>query len=208
MSVIKGVKGAVYLASGTPTTFTDEAMTANPAKTVFSIDDATKRFWDMSTVPTVKYNGSAVTDYSAIQYPGGIVSWALTPGNEAVTVSGKYLPVAQLGYVRSWQLDVSQDYIDITCMGDTMRVNEPTFRSASVSIERFFVDESVFEDIMTAQALVGYDLFMDATLGSEHRFTGYGYLSSESVKAAVDGIIEEPLQIAGVGRPYYVAGLA
>lgn len=208
MSLIKGIKGAVYLAYGVATTFTNEAMTANVAKTVFTIDAAARRFWSLSDTLTVKYDGSTVTNYQSIQYPGGVVTWAITPGNLAVTCSGKYLPIVQLGNIRSWSLEVAQDYQDVTVMGDTMRVNEPTFRSASVSIEKFFVDETVFEDVMVPQLLVGYDLFMDATLGSEARFTGYGYISSQSISAAVEGVVEEPLQLIGVGQPYYVAGLA
>lgn len=207
MALIKGIKGAVYLASGTATTFTDEATVANAGKTSFVIDAAAKRFWTPADAVTVKYDGSAVTSYASIQRPGGIVTWAVSPGAAAVTVSGKYYPVAQLGYVRGFSLEVNQDYIDITCMGDTMRVNSPTFGSASVSIDRFFVDETVFEDVMVAQALVGYDLFLDATGGSEVRFTGYGYMSSDTIKAAVDGVVEEPLNIVGVGQPYFVAGL-
>ena len=206
MSLIRGRLGAVYIAYGTPATVTDEATTANTAKTAFRITNKNYRFWSDDAV-VVKYNGSAVTNYASVQRPGGVVSWAVTPGNAAVLVSGKYYPAVQLGQVKSWSLDVGQEYVDVTCMGDTMKVNMPMFGNVSISIERFYADDTVFSNIMVPQVRVGYDLFFDATGGSESRMTGYGYISSENIKAAVDGMIEEPLQLVGAGQAYFTAGL-
>src|SRR5512137_1593371 len=132
------------------TSFTKEATTANVAKTVFSCDDATKRFWDPATPVTVYYNDIATTTYASVQYPGGIVTWTVTPGNEAVTVSGKYLAVAAMGEVKGFTIETAWEFVDVTVMGDTMRSNLPTFRGATVTIDKFYEDETYFTELTTA----------------------------------------------------------
>jgi hypothetical protein len=214
MAIIKGRLGAVYLASigaGT-TTFTDEAMTANVAKTVYHITDPAKRFWDPASAVVVKYNAGAVTDYASIQYPGGAVTWAVTPGNSAVTCSGKYLAVAAVGEVKGFTLDIAQEFVDTTTLGDTMRENTPVFRGATVTVDRFYVDSTYFTEMTTAARIrCGFDLFVNYDAGTpanDLRYTGYGVIASKSISTPVDGIIDEPLTITVIDGPYYMVGLA
>ena len=210
MAVIKGRLGAVYVAQygAGATAFTDEATTANVAKTVFTITDEAKRYIDPDTAVVVKYNGSAVTNYASVQKPGGIVTWALTPGNAAVTLSGKYLAVAALGQCRSWTLDIGQSYHDITVFGDTARKQMPAFTESTVSVEGFYADETLFEEMTGTDLRVGFDLFVNATAGSELRYTGFGSIASASISAPVDGLIEQPVEINISDGPYFVSGLA
>ena len=177
MALIKGRAGKVYLASigaGT-TTFTDEAMTASEVNTVYTIDDATKRFWDPAYLPTVKYNNSATTTYATIQYPGGMVTWLSTPGAQPVTCSGRYLAVAEVAEVRGYTIDTQWEFIDTTTLGDTMRENTAIFKGATVTIDKFYVDETYFTEMTTAARIkCGFDLFLDVTavdwLGQAPRF--------------------------------------
>ena len=206
MSIIKGHLGAIYIATGTAQTLTDDATTANVAATEFVISDSDHRFLDPATAVVVEYNGSAVTTYATLQRPGGKVTWDTTPGAEAVTLSGAYIPVTELGEARGWTLDTQWEFVDVSTFGDTFRVNEPTFRGATVSIEHFYVDSSMFT-IMSGGTVVGFDLFMDATASSELRYTGFAYMSSQSISAPVDGIIDEPLSLTVIDGPYYMAGL-
>lgn len=210
MSVIKGRLGAVYIAQygAGATAFTDEATTANVAKTVFTIDDAAKRYWDPGTAIVVKYNGGAVTSYQSIQRPGGVVTWAVTPGDSAVTVSGKYLAIAALGQCRSWSLDIGQEYHDITVFGDTARKQMPAFTASTATMEGFYADATLFNEMIGTAARIGFDLFVNATPGSELRYTGFGTISSASIEAAVDGLVEQPVEINISDGPYFVSGLA
>jgi hypothetical protein len=214
MAIIKGRAGKVYLASiGAGTTaFTDEAMTANVAKTVFTIDADTKRFWDKSSPLTVKYNNIATTAYASLQYPGGVVSWDTTPGNSAVTCTGKYLDIAEVAEVRGFTIDTQWDFVDTTTLGDTMRENTPIFRGATVTLDKFYVDSTYFVEMTTAARIMcGFDLFLNYDAGTPAnnvRYTGYGVMASQSVSAPVDGIIDGPITINVIDGPYYVAGLA
>lgn len=211
MAIIRGINGNVFLANGTAASFTDEAMTANVAKTVYTIDAAAKRFWSPTDAVTVKYDGGAVTSYASIQYPGGVVTWAETPGNAAVVCSGKYYPVAALGTVRGWTLEAAPTFEDVTCLQDAVRIQAPVLLECSATIEKFYVDETVYEDISASTALVGFDLFWNYDAGTPAnclRFTGYGYISSHGINLSTTSMVNEPLSLTVNVGPYLMSGLA
>ena len=216
MGLIKGTSGKVYVASlgAGASPMTNEATTANVAKTVFTIDDATKRFVDPASVITIDYpdNATPVTDYASFQYPGGIVTWASTPGDGDVFITGKYLPVAEVGEAHGWSLDLPNEFVDTTHFGCTMRENTAVFRAATVSIERFYVDATYFTEMTTAARIrCGFDLFVNYDAGTPAnciRYTGYGVIATRTVNTPVDGVIDEPFTINVTDGPYYVAGLA
>jgi hypothetical protein len=214
MAVIKGTLGKVYLASigaGT-TSFTDEAMTPSAVNTVYTIDDAAKRFWDPAYLPTVKYNSSATTTYNSIQYPGGVVRWLVTPGASAVTCSGRYLAISEVAEVRGFTIDTQWEFVDTTVMGDTMRENTPIFKGATVTVDKFYVDSAFFTEMTTAARIkCGFDLFVRYDAGTPAnclRYTGYGVIATDSIAAPVDGVISEPMTINVIDGPYFVSGLA
>ena len=210
MAIIKGRLGAIYLAQYPASTMTNEATTANVAKTVFTIDDAAKRFVDPATTLIIDYpdNATPVTSYATFQYPGGVVTWAVTPGNGSVFITGKYLAIAQVGECRSWSLEMNMDYVDTTSFGDTFREQTPMMRSATATIDGMYVDSTLFAEMISTNPRIGFDLFMDATGAAEKRFTGYGTLATTSIAADVGGIVEQPFSINVTDGPYYVAGLA
>jgi hypothetical protein len=170
----------------------------------------------VSVVPAsavvVKYNGGAVTDYASIQYPGGAVTWAVTPGNSAVTCSGKYLAVAAVGEVKGFTLDIAQEFVDTTTMGDTMRENTQILKGATVTIDKFYVDSTYFTEMTTAARIrCGFDLFLNYDVGTpanDVRFAGYGVIATQSISTPVDGVVDGPLTINVIDGPYYMAGLA
>ena len=209
MAVIKGIKAAVVVASGTSTTFTAEATTANVAKTVYTITDRSKRFWDASAATTVYYNGIANTSYASIQYPGGIVTWAVSPGSSAVTVTGKYLAAAASAQARDWSMDVSYDMADATVFGNTARVQVPILRGATITVNQFYADDT-FQALVRAGSLVGWQLYVNydsGTPANDVYYIGYGYIAG-GVSAAVDGLEEEPITITVTDGPYFVSGVA
>lgn len=210
MALIKGRLGAIWMAryGAGATVMTDEATTANGAKTVFTIDDATKRFIDPDTAVVVKYSGSAVTNYASIQRPGGVVAWTVSPGSSAVTISGKYLTAAQVGECKTWTLDLTTENIEITSFGDTFKRFTPMIVAGSVNVEGAYVDSALFAEMISTNPRLGIDLFLDSTSGSEVRYTGYGTISGSNIAADIGGVVEQPFTITFNDGPYYVAGLA
>jgi len=212
MAIIKGRLGAIYMAQygAGATAMTHEATTANGPKTVFSITDEAKRFVDPDTAVVIDYNAGPVTSYSDIQYPGGIVTWGSTPGTLAVTISGSYLPVAEVGQCKAWTLDFSTEMIDVTEFGDTFRVMVPLITNGTATIEHFYADSVLFAEMISTNARVGVDLFVEysGTPADCKRYTGYGTLGSTNISVDAGGVVEQPFTINFSDGPYYVAGLA
>lgn len=212
MALIKGRLGAIYIAQygAGATAMTNEATTANLAKTVFTIDAAAKRFVDPDTAIVIDYpdNATPVTSYATFQKPGGVVTWASTPGTGSVFITGAYLAIAQVGECQSWTLDISNDFVDTTSFGDTAREMTPMMRSATATIQGMYVDSTLFTEMVSTNPRIGFDLFLDATGAAEVRYTGYAVLASTNISADVGGIVEQPLSLNITDGPYYVAGLA
>jgi hypothetical protein len=206
VAIIKGIGGAVYLAQygGGATSFTKTAMTPNVDATVFTVTTAAKRFWDPDTALIVYYNDDPVTNYASAQKAGGIVTWASTPGAEAVTVSGKSLAVATLGQVRSWTLDTGHEFEDVTCMQDDGPVMMPTYKTATAKISGFYADSTVYAEMSGSAARVAFDLYVSTALGL--RYTGYGMISADAISAAVSGMVEQDVELTINDGPYFVSG--
>jgi len=213
VAVIKGINARIYACDDTvaSTTFTGEAMAANGDRTSFTIVSTAKRFWDPSASYVVKLGGTPITSYTSLQMPGGRVHFASDPGAGSLTVDGKYFPVAVFGQCKSFELAAEFDYFDATTFGDTMRVQVPAMRSATVNIQALALDDLSGGDdrfnLLANANLVGLDLFLDATASSEKRYAVYSRASGVTSSAAVDNLIEQPLNFAVVDGPYYIAGL-
>lgn len=210
MALIKGKLGAIYIAQYPASSMTNEATTSSGSATIFTITDEDKRFVDPDTAIVIDYpdNATPVTDYATFQYPGGIVTWAVTPGVGSVFITGKYLTIAQVGECQNWTLEIQNDFVDVTSFGDTAREQYPMMRSSTIQIQGMYVDSAMFAELVSTNPRIGFDLFLDATGGSEVRYTGYAVLASTNISADVGGIVEQPLSLNVIDGPYYVSGLA
>ena len=211
MAIYKGYNAAVVVASGTSSTFTTEATTASAGNTVYTITDRTKRFWDPTATTTVYYNGGAVTSYASIQYPGGIVTWSVTPGAQPVTVTGKAYPtLTPAAQAKEWSLEVAWDFVDSTMFGNTMRQQTAVLRGATVTFNQFYADDT-FHALARAGSPIGWQCYIryDAgTPANDIYYCGYGIISGDSLNTAVDGLDTESLTLNVTDGPYYVAGVA
>jgi len=197
MSVFTGYGANVYLASGTPVAFTDEAMTNAGDNKTYTITNSTKRFWSRATPVTVKKNGSTITTGFSVQYPGGkVVFTTANQPTDVITVSGQYIPVSQLGDGREWSLDISDDTQEVTTFGSQWKAFVVTRIGSSGSITHFWNDGS-FLSLMGS--LMGFEL----QVTSSNKYQFYGYFTKDSIKTAADGVIEEPLDFTVDGNVYY-----
>lgn len=207
MTLVKGRLADIYICSDAASTaFTNEATTANAAATEFTIADAAKRFVNPAAAVTVRYNGSPTTAYERIQHPGGRVVFATTPGEEAVTITGRYFASSRLAQCREWELSGDVDFVDVTCFGDTARVNLPMLHNATCTVGGFYLDESR-QALLTDARLVGLDLFVDASSGAEVRYALFARASSVGTTAAADAAVEQSLSFAVVEGPYVMVGI-
>lgn len=196
MAVFKGYEASVYIASGTPVSFTDAATTTTDYK-VYTIQDSSKRFWDRRYAITVKKNGNVITTGFTIQYPGGRVIFSTAnSSSDVITVSGYYIPVSQVLQAKEWSLDVNADTQDSTTFGKQWREYVVTYRSGSGSLSQWWADESF---LSLLGGLLGFEL--NVSSGKAYRF--YGYLTKDSVSVVADGLVEESLDFVSDGQIYY-----
>lgn len=146
-ALFKGFAGykAKIKTSGTPTALTDAATTNTSGKT-YQITDATRRILDRSTAVTVEAGGSpvAASNIESIDYLFGSVTFisSYTPAG-AVTISGMYLPTADIGTVQSFTLTQSTATIDNTDFATAQsnggfRVFVPGLRTVSMDLTGFY----------------------------------------------------------------------
>lgn len=202
MAAIAGKLGAVYVkTTDASTTFTNEATTEIVADTRFRITSTSKRFWDKSAGVTVKVNGVTVTTGFTIEYAGGeIVFSPALAANDTVTVSGKYWTMTQKLLCSSWSIDASLDNSDITTFASSgWKENLPTLNSFSVSLENYWSDGDFTPQFGSEVAL---QLFVDSGT-NKYRYECYAAINSESIETPVDDVVNDTIELTGVGNLYY-----
>jgi predicted secreted protein len=153
-----GILGLVKIQSAA-TAMTDEPTTADVTKTIFTITDTAKRLisLDPSDAPVVKYDGTPVadpTDY-VIDFANGTITFAVTPGNDAVTITGKYITMTTLPGVQKFSIDTSVSTFDVTAMVEDTDPNYGWKRIVgalgewSVKLDGFLEDSTLLDLVTT-----------------------------------------------------------
>ena len=200
MGAIAGKVGSIYMkTTASATAFTTEACTNSGDNTTYYITDATKRYWDKATVPTVYVDASPETGVT-IDYIGGRITFD-TPlgGSEAVTVTGEYWTVSELAGFYNWSLDLTADLEDSTTFADSgWRTFTPTLKGFTFGAEAYWQDET-FQDRLAEEVVVS--LYTNES--NDERYEGFAYISSDSVETPVEGLVQESVEFTGNGELYY-----
>jgi hypothetical protein len=204
-TAISGKVGAVYMQTdAVAQTFTTEAMTDEGAHTRYYITNRSKAYWDKASTLTVYVDGNPAdeADY-VVEYAGGYVEFDASQGASVITVTGKYLTLAQAGGFFNWSLDLSMNVNDVTTFASSgWKESLPTLKDWKASAEAYWQDESITDFLGTEVVIVFYvDVGANA-----YRYEGHGIISSNAVETAVDDIINESVEIQGNGGIYYRAG--
>lgn len=125
---------------------------------------------------------------------------ATTKGSSGVVklaVSGG--SVAAMGEVRSFTLDETADTIEDSVMGDTARTYLSSLTSATLSMDVYWDDADAVQLVMDSGAALDWELYPTGTGVGEKYYTGGGILTSKSLTASFDGMVEGSfaLQVSG-----------
>jgi putative alpha-1,2-mannosidase len=186
--------------SGTATSFTDTA-TTNVSTYVWQITDTVKRILDRNTSVTVKNNGTTVSSANVtIDYLYGKIttSTALTG---TVTVSGKYMPLADISLAKEFSVDITNNLVDFTTFelndGYISRVSNT--KDVTVDVTRFYDFDYDMIDVLNTGAPIVLELY----LSSDFSMKGWFILSSLKKTLNVTTLNEETLNFqlaAGNGQ--------
>jgi len=159
---LPGSYGRVDAAIGTGNDLTNEAMSyvsdiecGNPAYTVYEITDESKRYLKTDEVPVFqkKIAGAGewitITDIREIQYPGGrlVVNTPLGSTDTVQCLSGHYMTVTQIYGTSVTKISDKTTMKDITCIGDSAKMQFPTITEFSISADIFYVGICANKDI-------------------------------------------------------------
>lgn len=197
-ALYKGISG--YLATikkgGTPTTLTATACTQIGSSKSYQITDATKQVLDTATTVIVKDAGVDHTaDVLSIDYLLGIATFksAYTPGG-AITITGKYLPMTNLGKAMTWDLKQTADTIETTDLG-TAQANggystfEPGLRTVTMSLKGFYDVTAALRALVNNRSQVIIEINPDG--GGKSLCRGFFKASGDSQTGAVGALEEE-----------------
>lgn len=198
---LAGKLGAVYLQTdAAPTAFTNEATTANTARTRYTITNTVKRYWSKGVALVVKVGGVTVTTGYTLEYAGGVVVFDVAQAVGAVvTVSGSYVVVAQAGGFFDWSLEPTMDTQEkTTFQSNGWKEYKTTIKGFTVSAEAFWGDERFFNTLGTELIIVLY-----VGVAAITRYEGYAVVSSDGISTAVDELIQETVEFTGDGPICY-----
>ena len=202
---ILGAVGAVYMQTdAAAVAFTDEATTGDAGHLRYQIDDTTMRYWDRATTITVDADAVLVdADDYTIEYLSGYIVFAVARGGaEVITVCGAYVTLAQLGGVFGWSLEISSAAAECTTLSsNSWRENIAGVVGFQGSVEAYWLNGDVL-GLLTSDTELVFLLYTDAGV-SLQRYEGFGHLTTDGVKLAVDAVTQEPLEFQGTDVLYY-----
>jgi hypothetical protein len=203
---MSGKVGAVLVRTADPATiFTDVETAASADYKRYTITDTSKRYWDKTTIVTVKKNSVAVTTGFTVEYVGGVIVFdtALESG-DTVTVSGKYVTVSQPAGFFNWSVQTSVKTLETTCFESNewseFMIGDKSWKG---SAEKFWVMDSEFTSKIGTEVILA--LYTDFGT-AKTRFEGYGIIETGDVTIPVNEVIKEKISFTGVGPLYYREG--
>jgi hypothetical protein len=121
---------------------------------------------------------------------------ATTTGSSGVVkVATSGGSVAVVGEVRSYTFDGSADTIEDSVMGDTTRSYKAGLKTNTLSVECYYDEADAQQTLMDERASVDFELYPTGTGTGETYFSGSGIITSRSVTAAFDGMVEASFTI-------------
>ena len=110
-----------------------------------------------------------------------------------VQVSGT--TVAVVGEVRSFTFDGSADTIEDSVMGDSIRTYKQGLKTNTVSLDVYWDDADAQQLILDEGVDIDFEIYPTGTGSGEKYYSGGGIVTSRSISAAFDGMVEASFNI-------------
>ena len=212
MPAISGATAQFLAASGTSTSFTDEALTDAGDHKTYTIATSSKRYWDDGTTVVIQESQDSGSTWNAItptsvQYPGGSINFAVARNSayQYRAHSGKYFTITTIGGAHEWDLTLNAELYDAT---DFASGGWKTFiaglRSGSGSVQRYFID-AYFVTLLVSGAVRGI-IALYVSTGTGARYEGYVFINQLAEKTPVNGLVEDTLTFTTDKTLYYNPG--
>ena len=103
--------------------------------------------------------------------------------------------VAQVGEVRSFSIDGSADTIEDSVIGDTARSYKAGLETHTVSLECYWDQADAQQLVLDNRASVDFEISPSGTASGSKKYTGTGIVTSKTINASFDGMVEASFSI-------------
>lgn len=201
-ALYKGFAGYVVTLkkTGTSTVMTGEACSLVSGK-IYQIDDAAKQIWDIEagSIDILDAAASvAAADILSIDYLNGIVEFeaAYTP-TTPITVTGHYLPTADVAKAREYTLTQTAVAIDQTALEDAQanggnRIFCYGLKTVGMDISGIYAAASAFRALLTGRTLFVLEIAPEGALTGSY-FRGFFKLTDRGQSGDVGALEDESL---------------
>ena len=114
----------------------------------------------------------------------GVVKLQLAGVNEAV-----------VGEVTSFTLETSADTIEDSSMGNTSRTYKAGLDSSTVSLDCYWDQTDAQQLVLDSRATVDFEISPSGTASGSKKYSGSGIVTSKSINASFDGMVEASFSI-------------
>jgi len=102
--------------------------------------------------------------------------------------------------IRSYTLNENADTLEDTSMGSGVRTYKPSLKSFDGSLDVFWVESDVGgQDALTVQAEITFSVYPEGSTTGDVYYTGSAIVTSRSLTASYDGMVEMSIGIQGNG---------
>lgn len=106
----------------------------------------------------------------------------------------------QIAEVRNYSIEESADTIEDSAMGDTSRTFKVGLKSFSGSADVFFDDtDTAGQGALTVGSSVTINFQMEGNTTGDHKLSGTALVTSRSISASFDGMVEASISFTGTG---------
>ena len=192
MATMAGNAADIYIASGTGTAMTGEAVTSLGSG-VYQITDTARRAINPNAALTVL---DGVSTIPAANYQIGWGSGKITLTNGytlggTMTVTGEYLTLAQAAQGFEWSYDGEVLTEESQTFGDAWKERTLVMKSGSVTFQRFYNDEYFHTNVGNYYVLVLY-----MVLASADRFLCAAFMTSAGMSVEENALIKQNVSFA------------
>ena len=102
--------------------------------------------------------------------------------------------------IRSYSVEQTSDTVEDTTMGDTWRTHKTTLRSWTASVDVFWDEtDTTGQGALTVGSEVTLNLYPEGSTTGDSYLTGTGIVTSKSISASFDGMVESTITVQGTG---------
>lgn len=197
-------KIALIRVPGTPTAFTNEAVTTADDQT-YQITDITKRVFVSGVPLVVTVNGvtQSTTLYTVDPLRGRVTFTTSTPRTN-VRFAGSYYPMSLAAKCRSISISMTKATLDNTGFEDsgwiTRLVGMP---DVTGSLSRRWQVNAYFHDALVNAAFVVIEFYLNAAVLTSPEIICAALLNKKQLSSVIDGLVEEEVEFSGTSLDKY-----